>query len=65
VLYAFFACFALTIAALPAFADVLILVDKSTQQISVSVDGLPRYQFEVSLLEENETCLHAFHFVLD
>jgi len=48
VLYAFFASFALTIAALPAFADVLILVDKSTQQMSVSVDGVPRYQFAVS-----------------
>ncbi len=47
-LYAFFASFALTIAALPAFADVLILVDKSTQQMSVSVDGVPRYQFAVS-----------------
>ena len=47
-LYAFFASFALTIGALPAFADVLILVDKSTQQMSVSVDGVPRYQFAVS-----------------
>ena len=46
-LYAFLASFALTIAALPAFADVLILVDKSTQQMSVSVDGVPRYQFAV------------------
>jgi len=48
VLYAFFASFALTIGALPAFADVLILVDKSTQQMSVSVDGVPRYLFAVS-----------------
>jgi hypothetical protein len=47
-LYAFFASFALTTAALPAFADVLVLVDKSTQQMSVSVDGVPRYRFAVS-----------------
>jgi hypothetical protein len=47
-LYAFFASFALTSAALPAFADVLVLVDKSTQQMSVSVDGVPRYRFAVS-----------------
>ena len=47
-LYAFFASFALTTAALPAFADVLVLVDKSTQQMSVSVDGVPRYWFAVS-----------------
>jgi hypothetical protein len=33
---------------LPAFADVLISVDKSAQQMSVSVDGVPRYRFEVS-----------------
>jgi len=32
----------------PAFARVLIIVDKSTQQMSVSVDGLPRYSFAVS-----------------
>ena len=47
-LYAFFAFFALTTGALPAFARVLIVVDKSTQQMSVSVDGVPRYQFAVS-----------------
>jgi len=41
-LYAFFAPFALTTGALPAFADVLILVDKSTQQMSVSVDPSAR-----------------------
>ena len=29
----------------PAFARVLIIVDKSTQQMSVSVDGVPRYRF--------------------
>jgi L,D-transpeptidase catalytic domain len=32
----------------PAFARVLIIVDKSTQQMSVSVDGVPRYSFAVS-----------------
>ena len=38
----------LTIAALPASAHVLISVDKSTQQMSISVDGVPRYRFAVS-----------------
>jgi hypothetical protein len=38
----------LTTAALPASADVLISVNKSTQQMSVSVDGVPRYRFAVS-----------------
>ena len=38
----------LTTAALPASADVLISVNKSTQQMSVSVDGAPRYRFAVS-----------------
>ena len=47
-LCAFFASFALTTGALPAFAKVLIVVDKSTQQMSVSVDGVPRYRFAVS-----------------
>ena len=37
-----------TIAASPASAHVLISVDKSTQQMSVSVDGVPRYRFAVS-----------------
>ena len=32
----------------PAFARVLITVDKSTQQMFVSVDGVPRYRFAVS-----------------
>ena len=40
--------FALTTLALPASAKVLISVDKSTQQMSVSVDGVPRYRFAVS-----------------
>jgi len=31
-----------------AFAEVLISVNKSTQQMSVSVDGVPRYRFAVS-----------------
>jgi hypothetical protein len=35
-------------AALPASAAVLISVNKSTQQMSVSVDGAPRYRFAVS-----------------
>jgi len=34
--------------AIPSSAAVLISVDKSTQQMSVSLDGVPRYQFEVS-----------------
>ena len=38
----------LTTAALPASAAVLISVNKSTQQMSVSVDGVPRYRFAVS-----------------
>ena len=40
--------FSLTTAALPASAAVLISVNKSTQQMSVSVDGVPRYRFAVS-----------------
>ena len=47
-LYAFLSLFALTTLALPASAKVLISVDKSTQQMSVSVDGVPRYRFAVS-----------------
>ena len=35
-------------AAVPACANILISVDKSTQQMSVSVDGVPRYRFVVS-----------------
>jgi len=38
----------LTTGALPAFARVLVIVDKNTQQMSVSVDGVPRYRFAVS-----------------
>src|SRR6476661_5153101 len=38
----------LTIVASPASAHVLISVDKSAQQMSVSVDGVPRYRFAVS-----------------
>ena len=45
---AFFSLFALTTVTLPAAARVLILVDKSTQHMSVSVDGTPRYGFAVS-----------------
>jgi hypothetical protein len=36
------------IGALPAFAKILVSVDKNTQQMSVSVDGVPRYRFAVS-----------------
>jgi hypothetical protein len=44
-----FFLFALTIGTSPlALAAVLISVDKSTQQMSVSVDGVPRYRFAVS-----------------
>jgi L,D-transpeptidase-like protein len=38
----------LIIGALPAFANVLIFVDKDTQRMSVSVDGVLQYQFTVS-----------------
>ena len=47
-LYAFLSLFALTTLALPASTKVLISVDKSTQQMSVSVDGVPRYRYAVS-----------------
>ena len=40
--------FSISTAAEPAFAEVLISVNKSTQQMSVSVDGVPRYRFAVS-----------------
>jgi L,D-transpeptidase catalytic domain len=40
--------FTLTTDALPASAAVLISVNKSKQQMSVSVDGVPRYRFAVS-----------------
>jgi hypothetical protein len=43
-----FFLFALTTTALPASAAVLIAVNKSTQQMSISVDGVPRYRFAVS-----------------
>jgi hypothetical protein len=46
--YAIAFSLALTAGAMPAFAHVLIAVDKNTQQMSVSVDGMPRYQFAVS-----------------
>jgi hypothetical protein len=39
---------ALTIGAMPVFAAVQISISKNTQQMSVSVDGVPRYQFAVS-----------------
>lgn len=34
--------------AFPANANVLVRIDKSTQQMSVSVDGVPRWQWRVS-----------------
>ena len=45
--YALFV-FSLTSAASPVSAEVAISVNKSTQQMSVSVDGVPRYRFTVS-----------------
>ena len=42
-----YAVFILT-AARTAFAEVVISVDKSTQQMAVSVDGVSRYRFAVS-----------------
>jgi hypothetical protein len=47
VIRAFF-LFSPTTAASPAFANVVISVNKNTQQMSVSVDGVPRYRFTVS-----------------
>jgi L,D-transpeptidase catalytic domain len=41
-------CFSLSTIAQSALAEVLISVNKSTQQMSVSVDGVPRYRFAVS-----------------
>jgi L,D-transpeptidase catalytic domain len=43
-----FSLFSVVTAAPSAFAEVLISVNKSTQQMSVSVDGVPRYRFTVS-----------------
>ena len=40
--------FSLTTIALPASAAVVISVNKSTQQMFVAVDGVPRYRFAVS-----------------
>ncbi len=40
--------FSLSTVVPPAFAEVLISVNKNTQQMSVSVDGVPRYRFAVS-----------------
>jgi L,D-transpeptidase-like protein len=42
-------CFVvLLIATMPAAAKVVVTIDKSTQHMSVSVDGTPRYTFTVS-----------------
>jgi hypothetical protein len=44
-----FAClFALAGTAVPATANVLIVIDKSTQQMTVAVDGVTRWQWPVS-----------------
>ena len=40
--------FALLIGTVPAAARVVVTIDKSTQHMSVSVDGTPRYNFAVS-----------------
>ena len=40
--------FIVTTGALPASAAVLISINKSTQQMSVAVDGMARYRFTVS-----------------
>jgi lipoprotein-anchoring transpeptidase ErfK/SrfK len=40
--------FSLTTAASPVSAEVAISVNKSTQRMSVSIDGVPRYRFTVS-----------------
>src|SRR6476660_8587286 len=47
-IYGFLLLFPLTTVTLPASAKVLISVDKSTQHMSVSVDGVSRYRFAVS-----------------
>ena len=43
-----FATVVLSLVASGACANVLISVDKNAQQMTVSVDGAPRYQFSVS-----------------
>jgi hypothetical protein len=43
-----FSLFPVTTVALPASARVLISVDKNTQHMSVSIDGVSRYHFAVS-----------------
>ncbi len=47
-LYIFLTVAVLIICAPSTYANVLISVDKNTQQMSVSVDGVSRYQFTVS-----------------
>ena len=44
----FIACLFLLPGAAPAAADLLIVVDKSAQRMSVSIDGVPRYTWRVS-----------------
>src|ERR1700730_7075597 len=39
---------ALLIGTVPAAAKVVVTIDKSTQHMSISVDGTPRYNFAVS-----------------
>jgi len=47
-LFGFAAALAAMALTVPARADVLIAIDKSTQQMTVSVDGSPRYVWPVS-----------------
>jgi hypothetical protein len=47
-LIAFASVILFTSAPRSVFANVLISVDKNTQQMSISVNGVPRYQFTVS-----------------
>ena len=47
-IYAVALSLTLTIGSIPAFGSVVISINKNTQQMSVSVNGQPRYQFAVS-----------------
>ena len=52
--------FSLTTAASPAFANVVISVNKNTQQMSVSVDGVPRYRYRPNYGWERPTYGDAY-----
>jgi lipoprotein-anchoring transpeptidase ErfK/SrfK len=45
---AFFASIAILMASFPAAADVVITIDKSTQRMTIAVDGLNRWKWPVS-----------------